>query len=60
MAMEIFEKEKLFECFNQYLITDIQKLVDNANTREEKIFYTRILNLKMAFEQEKVVGKELL
>ena len=50
----------LFNDFSKFTVTELQDLIYLAETREEKIFYTRLLNLKMTFKQEKVVGKELL
>lgn len=50
----------LYKNFDNYTVTELQNLIYTAETREEKIFYTRLLNLKMTFAQEKIVGKELL
>ena len=36
-----------------------QKLL-SAQSREEKIFYRKLLNLKLQLEQEKVIGELLL
>lgn len=54
------EDNTLFEYFNRYSISELHDLIYTAETREEKIFYNRLLNLKMTFAQEKVVGRELL
>lgn len=57
----IQEQDKnLFLNFNKYSITDLQDLIYSAETREEKVFYTSLLNLKMTLAQEKVIGKQLL
>ena len=65
-----FEKEEkkrieegrltMYEQFESYSFMEIEELLLNARTREEKAFYRSMLNLKLQIEQEKVIGEVLL
>jgi len=50
----------MFHEFLQCTITELEEFLNTATTREEVLFYQRLLALKMGLAQEKVVGKELL
>jgi len=50
----------MFQKFISYTITELEELLSNATTREEILFYQRLLALKLGLAQEKVVGQELL
>lgn len=54
------EDINLYELFDMYQIHELDKLFEEASTREEKLFYHAILELKMGLVQERIVGKELL
>jgi len=46
--------------FLQYTISELEELLNAATSREETLFYQRLLALKLGLAQEKVVGQELL
>ena len=50
----------LFERFETISFEDLEALHTKASTREERIFYRTVYNLKLQMEQEKVIGEELL
>jgi len=50
----------LFQEFTSYTITELEELLNQAISREENLFYQRLLALKLGLAQEKVVGNELL
>jgi hypothetical protein len=50
----------MFKDFLSYSIGELNKLLAEAKTREEILFYQRLISLKLGLAQEKVVGKELL
>jgi len=50
----------MYEKFVSYSAIEIIELLEKATTREESLFYQRLLSLKLGLAQEKVVGKELL
>lgn len=51
---------ELYLKFSQTSTKDLEKCLLNGATREEKIFYRKLLNLKLQLEQEKVIGELLL
>jgi hypothetical protein len=53
-------KQPLFQEFMSYSISELEEWLDKAATREETLFFQRLLALKLGLAQEKVVGKELL
>ena len=53
-------KPLLFQEFVAHSITELEELLDKAESREESLFYQRLLALKLGLAQEKVVGIELL
>lgn len=65
-----FEKAKLkrleeghltiYEQFECASFAELEELLLNASTREEKTFYRSLINLKLQVEQEKVIGEVLL
>ena len=60
-----FRQEKaargeLYERFKKMTTRDLEERLLAASTREEKIFYRKLLNLKLQLEQEKVIGELLL
>lgn len=46
--------------FQKYTFKDLEKLLLDSQTREEKAFYRALLNLKLQIEQEKIVGEILI
>ena len=50
----------LYENFISLNITQLQEYIYSAETREEKVFYSKLLSLKMVLKQEKIIGKILL
>lgn len=52
--------QNIFEIYQQLEILELQDLLNKAENREEKLFYSYLLKVKMGIRQEKVVGKELL
>ena len=41
-------------------LQELERCLLQGSTREEKIFYRKLLNLKLQLEQEKVIGELLL
>ena len=50
----------LYLKFSQTSTKELERCLLNGATREEKIFYRKLLNLKLQLEQEKVIGELLL
>lgn len=50
----------IYDYFSKLSITDLEELLNQAMTREESLFYGRILSLKMGLAQEKLIGENLL
>lgn len=51
----------LYIIFSNASTKDLEeRLIDPESSREEKVFYRRLLNLKLQLEQEKVIGELLL
>lgn len=46
--------------FQKFSFKDLEKLLLDSKTREEKAFYRALLNLKLQIEQEKIVGEILI
>ena len=53
-------KNELYERFSKATTRELEGNLLYAKTREEKIFYRKLLNLKLQLEQEKVIGEKLL
>jgi predicted mannosyl-3-phosphoglycerate phosphatase (HAD superfamily) len=53
-------KFNMFEKFNELTITELENCLCNSKTRDEVLFYQKLLALKLGLAQEKVVGRELL
>lgn len=49
-----------YEAFKRATAHDLEERLLAAESREEKIFYRKLLNLKLQLEQEKVIGELLL
>ena len=49
----------LFETFNEMTITELKERLLAATERAERIFLTRVLDVKLGLAQEIVVGEEL-
>ena len=49
-----------YEEFKRATAHDLEDRLLAADSREEKIFYRKLLNLKLQLEQEKVIGELLL
>ncbi len=57
------EKEKtaeLFNIFSQAEVKELENLLVMSEDREQKIFYRMLINLKLQFEQEKIIGEPLV
>ena len=57
------EKEKtadLFSIFSQAEVKELENLLVMSEDREQKIFYRMLINLKLQFEQEKIIGEPLV
>ena len=52
--------QSMYYEFLQYTISELEELLNAATSREETLFYQRLLALKLGLAQEKVVGQELL
>ena len=52
-------KEEFFNIFKEYTITELEEKILNAKDREEKIFYAKVLDIKVGLAQEKAIGEEL-
>lgn len=52
--------KNLYEEFQRHSFKELEKLLLNSETREEKAFYRALLNLKLQIEQEKIVGEILI
>ena len=50
----------LYNAFRMLTIAQLQQLLIDARTREEKAFYRTLLNMKLVMEQEKVIREVLL
>ena len=50
----------LYVAFTQTSMKQLEQDLLSAETREEKIFCRKLLNLKLQLEQEKVVGEMLM
>ena len=50
----------LYLRFSQTTTKELEERLLKGATREEKIFYRTLLNLKLQLEQEKVIGELLL
>ena len=50
----------LYLKFSQTSTKELEQCLLTGATREEKIFYRKLLNLKLQLEQEKVIGELLL
>jgi hypothetical protein len=49
-----------FSLFNDLSITELEDEIVKSESREEKLLFSKILDVKIGLAQEKVVGKELL
>jgi len=54
------KQRDLYNSFKMMTIGQLQQLLINARTREEKAFYRTLLNMKLVIEQEKIIGESLL
>ena len=54
------QQPNIYHEFLQYTISELEDLLYAATSREETLFYQRLLTLKLGLAQEKVVGHELL
>ena len=54
------DRGDFYEAFTRATAHDLEEHLLAAQSREEKIFYRKLLNLKLQLEQEKVIGELLL
>ena len=52
--------KNLYIDFTKSSTHDLEEALLNAGSREEKIFFRKLLNLKLQLEQENVIGELLL
>ena len=57
---EIKEGGTLYEGFLSCTVGELEEHIRSAASREERIFYRTLLNLRLRLDQEKIVGKSLL
>ena len=50
----------LYNSFKMMTIAQLQQMLIDARSREEKAFYRTLLNMKLVIEQEKIIGEALL
>ena len=51
---------ELYQQFEYCTFRELEELLLDAHTREEKAFYRSLLNLKLQIAQERVVGEQLI
>ncbi len=56
----VHKPSDLYLKFSQTSTKELEYCLLHGKTREEKIFYRKLLNLKLQLEQEKVIGELLL
>ncbi len=54
------EKISLYGVFAEMTISDLQDCLAASATREEAVFYRKLINMKLQINQEKIVGEALL
>lgn len=52
--------DQLFELFSDCDVKELENALVLADEREKKAFYRALINLKLQFEQEKIIGEQLL
>lgn len=50
----------IYKLFETVTIAELEEKLASVNTREEKVFYRALINLKLQLAQEKIVGEILL
>lgn len=58
--MEQTAEKELFSLFMQETLKTLQEKLLGAPTRDEKLFYRTLFDLKLQLSQEKRIGKVLL
>ena len=53
-------ESSLYEGFLSCTVGELEGHILSARSREERIFYRTLLNLRLRLDQEKIVGKSLL
>ena len=53
-------ERSLYEGFLSCSVSELEGHILSAESREERIFYRTLLNLRLRLDQEKIVGKSLL
>lgn len=57
---ETFTQKNLYEQYTAMKLTELERALMTAKTREERIFWRQLVNLRLQLEQEIVVGEQLL
>ena len=57
---ETFTEKNLFQLYTEKTLVELERSLLAAKTREERIFWRTLLNLRLQLEQEIVVGETLL
>jgi len=50
----------LYEAFADCSFRELEDSLLNAETREERVFYRKLINLKLQMKQEAVIGEKLV
>ena len=50
----------LFKIFSEYSTNELEERKSKSQTKDERKFYTKILDIKLQLAQEKLLNKELL
>ena len=57
---ETFVEKSLYQLYTEMKLIELERSLLAAKTREERIFWRTLLNLRLQLEQEIVVGETLL
>lgn len=55
-----FDIQNLYPIFSSCSIAEMERQIASAHSREEKVFFRTLINLKLQLAQEKVVEEDLL
>lgn len=51
---------RLYQIFTEITVEELERMLIEAETREERAVYREMINLKLQLEQEQVTGEVLL
>ncbi|MEG1410144.1 MAG: hypothetical protein RSD36_09925 [Terrisporobacter sp.] len=52
------KEEPLYDIFQRYSYSQLQKLFKNSKTKEEQDFYMTLANMHLQKQQEKIIRKQ--